>query len=587
MSHAIRLRAQLRAFLRDRRANFAVMTALSAPVAICLAAVAIDEGSLYTERREVQGLADLAAITAAANLGDAEAAALATLRDNGLPAVLSTPGGADPIPSNGGTLVVVPGRYSKDASIAAANRFMPNQQPYNAVSVSVRKKGTLFFGAALMAPPAISANAVASTSAQAAFSVGSRLVKVDGGMLNAILGGLLGGNLSLSVMDYNALIAADVGVLSFLDALAVDLHLTAGTYDDVLKSTATVGQIAAALAKTDGTGSSNRLVLQTIAGKAANATAIPLSHLVDLGSVGRLALGQRPGGLPISASVLGLLAASGAVANGQNQVQLNLGATIPGLTAATLAIAVGEPQQFSPWLAVGEAGTVVRTAQTRLRLTATIGIPNPSLGGGARLLSVTLPLHVEVASAEAKLTDITCPTGRPDSVRVSIAARPGVAALKLADSDASGFADFSKPQSFRDARIAEVSLKLLLLTIDLLAVNGHAAVAINNTTPTTLTFDGADIAAGKVKTVSTRNLTQSLTTSLVNDLSLSVNALGLGLDVTALLGTVKPAVTALLNSVSVPVDTLLYNTLAALGVGIGQADIRVTGASCGRAVLVQ
>ena len=49
----------------------------------------------------------------------------------------------------------------------------------------------------------------------------------------------------------------------------------------------------------------------------------------------------------------------------------------------------------------------------------------------------------------------------------------------------------------------------------------------------------------------------------------------------------KPAVTALLNSVSVPVDTLLYNTLAALGVGIGQADIRVTGASCGRAVLVQ
>lgn len=587
MSRSSRIGMRLRAFLRDRRANFAVMTALSAPVAVCLAAVAIDEGSLYNERREVQALADLAAITAAANLGAPQAAALTTLQDNGLSAVLSTSDGADRIPSHGGTLVVVPGRYSGEASIAIADRFTPNLQPYNAVSVSVRKKGTLFFGSALMPPPTITAHAVASSSAQAAFSVGSRLAKVDGGMLNAVLGGLLGGGLSLSVMDYNALIAADVNVLSFLDALAVDLHLTAGTYDDVLDSTATVGQIAAALARTEGVGSSNRLILQAIAGKATNSATIPLNHLVDLGSVGRLALGQQPGGLPIAASALGLLAASGALANGQHQIELNLGATIPGLTAATLAVAIGEPRQFSPWLAVGESGTVVRTAQTRIRLTATVGVPNSSLGGGVKLLSVTLPLHVEVASAEARLADISCPTGRPDSIGVSIAALPGVATLKLAESDASGFADFSKPQSFRDARIAAISLKLLLLSVDLLAVDGRASVAITNTAPTTLAFDSADIAAGRVKTVSTRNLTQSLTTSLVNNLSLSVSALGLGLDVTALLGTVKPAVTALLNTVTEPVDTLLYNTLAALGIGIGQADVRVTGASCGRAVLVQ
>jgi uncharacterized membrane protein len=291
--------------------------------------------------------------------------------------------------------------------------------------------------------------------------------------------------------------------------------------------------------------------------------------------------------LPVKAGALGLLAASGALANGRNQVQLDLGAGVPGLTAVTLAVAIGEPQQFSPWLSVGEAGTVVRTAQTRIRLTATVGIPNPSLGGGVKLLSATLPLNIEVASAEAKLTDISCPTGRPDSARVSIAALPGVATLKLAENDASGFADFSKPQSFHDARIAAVSLKLLLLNIDLLAVNGQATVAITNTAPTTLTFDSADIAAGRTKTVSTRDVTQSLTTSLVDNLSLSINALGLGLDVTALLGTVKPAVTALLKTVTEPVDTLLYNTLAALGVGIGQADIRVTGASCGRSVLVQ
>ncbi|EHH10083.1 hypothetical protein MEA186_20709, partial [Mesorhizobium amorphae CCNWGS0123] len=89
------------------------------------------------------------------------------------------------------------------------------------------------------------------------------------------------------------------------------------------------------------------------------------------------------------------------------------------------------------------------------------------------------------------------------------------------------------------------------------------------------------------KTVSTKNLTQSLTTSLVNNLSLSVSALGLGIDVSALLGTVKPAVVTLLNGVTAPVDDLVSNTLAALGVHVGEADIRVTGATCGRSVLVQ
>lgn len=575
-----------RAFLGDRKGNFAVMTALSVPFAVCLAAVAIDEGSLYTERRAVQALADLAAITAAANIGKADAAALTALQDNGLPAVIGDASDG-PVPATGAVLTVTPGRYTPDPTITVQNRFEPERKPYNAVSVSLRKKGTLFFGSALMAPPTIGATAIASASPQAAFSIGSRLLKVDGGILNAVLGGLTGSNLSLSVMDYKALIAADVDVLSFLDALAVDLHADAGSYDDVLQSSATVGQIAAALAKTAGTRSSNRLILQTIAAGAANKTAVSLSHLVDLGPIGRLALGQRPGGLPVEASLMGLIAASGALATGAHQVELDLGASIPGLTSAALAVAIGEPEQASPWLAVGEAGTTVRTAQTRIRLTATVGIPNPALGGGAKLLSVTLPLHVEVASAEATLTAIDCPSGRPDSARVTIAARPGLATLKLAESDASGFADFSKPQSFHDALIAEVSLKLLLLKLDLLSVTGQASAVVANATPDTLTFDSADIAAGRIRTVSTRNITRSLTASLVDDLSLSVDALGIGLDVTALLGTVKPAVTALLSSVTEPVDTLLTNTLAALGIGIGQADVRVTGASCGRSVLVQ
>ncbi|TGR94722.1 hypothetical protein EN831_33925, partial [Mesorhizobium sp. M1C.F.Ca.ET.188.01.1.1] len=105
--------------------------------------------------------------------------------------------------------------------------------------------------------------------------------------------------------------------------------------------------------------------------------------------------------------------------------------------------------------------------------------------------------------------------------------------------------------------------------------------------PTNLTYNATDIANKAIKTVSTKNLTQSLTTSLINNLSLSVKALGAGLDVTALLGTVKPAVVTALNGVTAPVDSLVYNVLGALGVHVGEADFRFTGGTCGRSVLVQ
>ncbi|RUU13542.1 hypothetical protein EOD23_04210 [Mesorhizobium sp. USDA-HM6] len=571
-----------RRLIADRRANFAVMTALCTPVALALTAFAVDEGSLYNERRAAQSIVDLAAITAAAHINNAEQAVLTTLKDNGITSV-AVQQGTDIEPTATKAVVqVVPGRYSGVSSIAAGSRFEAGKLPYNAVQVLLKKQGTLYFAASMMAPPVIGTTATASAQPEAAFSVGSRLASVNGGILNALLGGLLGGNISLGVMDYNALISADVDVLSFTDALATQLHLTGVTYSDVLASKATIGQIATAMANVPGLDRTAKLALQAMASSATNSVKIPLSHLVDLGSVGSLGLGQKPAGLSVNASAMSMLTAAAALANGTNQVSVNLGATIPGLTSTTLQIAIGEPMQSSPWLAVGELGTVVRTAQTRIKLNASVGVGNSNLGGGIKLLAVNLPLNVEVAYAEAKLTDISCPTG-PSSIKVTIAAQPGVVAAHLANSDVSGFADFTKPQSFHDADIAGLNL----LLIPLLQVKGSAATAITNMAPTNLTFSATDIANKAIKTASTKNLTQSLTTSLVNNLSLSVNTAGLGLNVTTLLGTVRPAVTSLLNGVTAPVDDLVYNVLAALGVHVGEADVRVTGATCGRSVLVQ
>lgn len=581
------LMAATRRLVTDRSANFAVMTALCTPVALALTAFAIDEGSLYNERRAAQSIVDLAAITAASNITNAQQAVLTTLADNGITSVAVQQQGTNVAPTATKAVVqIVPGRYTGVSTIAAGSRFEAGKLPYNAVQVSLKKQGTLYFAGSIMAPPTLGTTAIASAQPQAAFSVGSRLASLNGGILNALIGSLLGGNVSLSVMDYNSLISADVDVLSFVDQLAVQLRLTGVSYSDVLASKATVGQIATAMANVPGLDRTAKIALQTMASSATNTVKIPVSTLVDLGSVGSLGLGQKPAGLSVDASALSMLTAAAALANGTNQVAVNLGATIPGLTSTTLSIAIGEPMQNSPWLAVGEAGTVVRTAQTRIKLNASVTLGNSNLGGGIKLLAVNLPLNVEVAYAEAKLTDITCPTD-PSSIKVSIAAQPGVVEAHLAKSSASGFADFTKPQSFSDAEIADVSLKLLQINLNLLQIKGQSAFSVTNMTPTNLTYNAADIANKAIKTVSTKNLTQSLTTSLVNNLSLSVNALGLGLDVTALLGAVKPAVTTLLNGVTAPVDSLVYNVLGTLGVHVGEADVRVTGATCGRSVLVQ
>ena len=69
-------------WLGDAFGNVAILGAVLLPVGIAAAALAVDEGSLYLERREAQSVTDLAAIAGAANIDRAEAAVLATFGDN-------------------------------------------------------------------------------------------------------------------------------------------------------------------------------------------------------------------------------------------------------------------------------------------------------------------------------------------------------------------------------------------------------------------------------------------------------------------------------------------------------------------------
>lgn len=569
MASATVLTRLAEAFVANRGGNFATMSALAAPLVICLGALAVDEASFFYQRREVQALADLAAINAAAHLDDPEAAALDVLRDNGVSDIVVSRGGksADKaftaISERTYGLTVQKGRYDAGPSVVA-ERFVADARPYNAVKVSVRRTGTQYFSAVIMPAPAIGAAGVASAPAEAAFSIGSRLLRLDGGLLNKVLSGLTGSQISLTAMDYESLAGADIDAFRFSEALATKLHLQGTTYADVLKSRATVADIASVMADLGGIDRAGALAATAFARQAVRAGPVELSRLLDLGSAGGLPIGHAPAGLGAKVSALDVLTAAAALANGTHQVQFDLATQVPGLLSATVDLAIGEPPQASPWFTVGQAGAVVRTAQTRLKIVAEVGGPGGLIGA-----SIKVPLYVEVAFAEGELTDINCSGGK----RVTVAARPGIAALRIADIGA--LDDFRSDPAFAPATLVKAPL---------LTVRGSADIEVAEMQPTPLSFTAADIDNRAIRSVSTKDITRSLTGSLLDSLHLDIKLAGVGL---ALPSVISKSVKDALGAAAPALDRLVDDLLVTLGVRLGEADVRVTGLSCGRSVLVQ
>ncbi|MGE0280322.1 MAG: pilus assembly protein TadG-related protein [Rhizobiaceae bacterium] len=556
-----------RGFLADTSGNFVIVTALTMPLAIILAAIAVDVGSLYTERRAAQAITDLAAITAAANLKQPRAAIAATLADNDLRNVAiddDTQAQQTHRPDEA-VMSVVRGHYSGDPREAPTSRFKAGSAPTNSVKVYYRKLGGLFFGKSLISEPTITTEAVARSSSEAAFSVGSRLLRLEDGILNAILGGLLGTRLSLRAMDYEALASADVDAFKFMDALATKLNITAGTYNDVLDSDASVGQVASAIAAIPGMDDEAKVAAQALGLSAART--LPLKQLIGVGDFGQLGIGEHAAGLDASVTALEMLTAAAAVANGDHQVEVNLGTSIPGILGAKLQLAVGEPAQQSPWFSIGDKGKVVRTAQTRTLLTTSIGGPGGLLGA-----SIELPIYVEVAYAEAKLNDISCTGNKVDSVKVD--ARPGVVTAQIGALNGSSLDDFDRPLTLGPATIVKAPL---------VTVTGQASAEMANPDFKTLKYEPEDIAAHSIQTVATTNFTQSLTSSLLNNLDLNVSVAGLGIGT----GNIASTLASALQPVTPAVDSLLNSVLEAVGIRLGEADVRVVGAVCNRSVLVQ
>jgi uncharacterized membrane protein len=545
----------LGAFRRDRRGAVTIVAAVSVVGAICLSGIVTDTAIIYLHKRRAQGMTDLAALTAARLITVADAAARGTLTDNGF---------ADAV-----SVTVTPGRYTANSAVAASARFVPGNVDPNAVRVTMVSEPPvvlwpLFVGGD---DPRITTEAIATTTGLASLAIGSRLASLNAGVLNSILGQLLGGSINLSVMDYNALLDTQIDLVDFVDMLTADIAVADDNYGDLADAQigpADVADAVSDLLQEEGASSSVLLAVGRFASAASGGT-LDLDELVDLGPLENVPVGGNPG-MQAKVSAFDLLSASARLADGVHAAVIETGFNL-GIGSFTLKLAIGEGMQDTGWVAVGDEGTRVSTAQTRLYLEARVG-GNGVLNGN----QLRVPIYLEVAAGTAEIKDIICGWNAADS-RVLVDARPGIAELWLGDINQNNLPDFGSTMTPSQALIVENQIA---------RARAYSNVEIANPNMTTLTFSYAEIGNGTLKTVGTSSYLSSGVGSLLGNADIDVELLGLGLG----LGNIGHLVGKLLGDLATPVDTVIYNALRAAGVGVGELDVRVGGVRCDGSALV-
>ncbi|RYG18611.1 MAG: hypothetical protein EON96_04590, partial [Caulobacteraceae bacterium] len=183
-----------RSIWANAHGGVAVISAFGAALACLAAAIAVDLGALALHARKVQGTADLAALAAAQRLDGADAAARTTVALN---------------LTNVRVIGTETGRYVPDPARKPADRFEAGASEIDAARVTVTAKAPVYFSRWLLGRDEVlvtrQATAAAPQTPKAMISLGSRLARLDGGVANQVLSGLLGSQVSLSVMDYRAL----------------------------------------------------------------------------------------------------------------------------------------------------------------------------------------------------------------------------------------------------------------------------------------------------------------------------------------------------------------------------------------------
>ena len=106
------------------------------------------------------------------------------------------------------------------------------------------------------------------------------------------------------------------------------------------------------------------------------------------------------------------------------------------------------------------------------------------------------------------MKSVSCPTGRPESAVVAVAARPGIVDLWIAEVDPGEMNRFSSTSPISPAKLLRTSQ---------ISATGQSHVRMGNTSDTSLAFNSKDIEGRTIKSVQTKSYVKSLTRSLLGE----------------------------------------------------------------------
>lgn len=224
--------------LRSRqRGAIGLMAAGTLAVALVFMLLVVDSGRLYMEKRKLQSIADTSALEAAGRGGlcspttTANDYAKENATRNGFTVVAG---------DNSRGLVVTCGLLTTNAN--SVRVFTPDATKNDAVRVVATRSvmtsiatgiWSMFSGAPVSSQMMLSATAVAAYAPPVAqLTIRSSLAAVNSAnspLLNVVIGNLLGGSLSLTAAGWNGLLGTNVNLLGYLDQLAIQLNVKAGT----------------------------------------------------------------------------------------------------------------------------------------------------------------------------------------------------------------------------------------------------------------------------------------------------------------------------------------------------------------------
>ncbi|MFA5123041.1 TadG family pilus assembly protein [Zavarzinia sp.] len=456
----------------SERGAAAILFAVVLPLLILMTAFVVDLGYGFYSKQRLQDALDLAAISAARALdggsrerSNALAAANATMAQNGFAAEIITS--------------VRFGQYSRSRPIGSRFKAEASQSGSpNAVELTANTDSPRFFSAIIGIDRLdVGATSTAMTTGRyATVKIASGLAQLKGGLLNAILGALLGGNVNLSVLDYNGLLGANIELLSFLNQYAIKVGLQAGDYDGLLNADVSVLGVlgvVADVAHNAYNGDQTALGLGIGLGDAfPGINKLPLLKLKDvsikLGDLLGVGLGETDSGLSVPVNLFDLIMASvfaastGTNATGQHALTVNLGTFL----GASLDVSVVEPPQPPTGYRViteqdiKNGDNLLRTAQIRLLLrvdwqgplTGILYVVNglldvlQLLGLDLDLLPTygphannNLSVGLSVAPAQARVTHLGCDPDDTADRYVSMSIDTGLASAHVGQIDRTAF----------------------------------------------------------------------------------------------------------------------------------------------------